>query len=75
MNNKQVHSPVDCLLSGVQRLKPQTYTVWLDGWEGPHISSTIFLLEEMVGSQSHFKFTLQHWDGKYMVFSLPLAFP
>ena len=43
MNNKQVHLPIDCLLGGVQHLKPQTHTVWLDGWEGPHISSTHFL--------------------------------
>ena len=48
------------------------------GWTGGRdlIShQRIFSLEEMVGPQSRFKFTLQHWDGKYVVFSLPLVFP
>ena len=72
--NKYIRPSTACSVEFDARNLKHTQFGWMGGRDLTS-HQCIFSLEEMVGSQSRLKFTLQHWDGKYVVFSLPLAFP
>ena len=50
-----------------------TQFAWTGG-KDPFSHQRIFKLDEMVGPQSRFGFTLQCWDGKYVPISLYCVF-
>lgn len=67
--NKYVRPATACSVDFDAHNHKHTQFAWTGG-KDPFSHQRIFKLDEMVGPQSRFGFTLQCWDGKYVPISL-----